>query len=158
MMGQNMPTQIGWFNLKEDIEVQDCGYECAAWYRNIAIKAGRYPVIVYDLWEIKTDNGIKIDGHVSSVRVLFEGTIITDNFGSYFCGIPISDYDEKQHAGEATSYSEQWYLFSVAEAVLHHEDTRFELFPEYEAKEYTFIGSDGIQYIGHGIYKKEVQS
>ena len=51
--------QIGWLNLMEDKVFTDRGYECAAWWQDIAVKAGKYPMFIDGkaVW----DNG-RVDG------------------------------------------------------------------------------------------------
>ena len=147
-----MKKQIGWYNLKEDRIFQNT-YECAAWFENILVKAGKYPVEVTDYQEIKRDDGIVIDGHCKGVYVSLPGTITSDEFGARFCGMPVSDYDQKKNAGQPGRHILSSYLFSVAESILSNPDTPWELFPEYEAKEYSFTSPlDGREIKTHGIY------
>ena len=130
--------QIGWYILREDTVKHDNGYECAAWYQDIAVKAGRYPVVVYDYHEYESDdpswNG-RIGGHIDEAYVEFDGTVVRDDFGARFCGVPVGGYDEKKNAGKHADYSEFWRLYNVAESRFCDPDSPFELFPEYEARE-----------------------
>lgn len=143
-------TQIGWYNLKEDTVFHNNGYECAAWYENIKVPKGRYPAVVYD-FRLGKDG--KVEGHVSSVYALMEGIIESDYFGSMFCGVPVGGYDEKQNTGRKSRYSLSSYGFSVAQNILEDPESPWELFPEYEAREFQFQWKD--ETITHwNIFKK----
>lgn len=70
-------TQIGWYNLKEDRIFRNT-YECAAWYEDVFVKAGKYPVVVYDFRVLKHDNpdfNNRIEGHISGTYTCMNGTI-----------------------------------------------------------------------------------
>ena len=126
--------QIGWFTLKEDREYIDNGYECAAWYEKILVRAGKYPMEVVDYKEI---NG-SIDGHTRSAFIRMHGTIVCDDFGSRLCGVPVGEYDIYQNKGKQSKYNSRVYLFILAENVLNDPDSPYELLPEFEAKEVPF--------------------
>ena len=147
-----MKKQIGWYNLKED-KIYENTFECAAWYERLLVKAGRYPAYVYDYQEVERDEGMVVDGHINGIYVTMPGTIISDEFGARFCGMPISDYDNHKNTGKPASHSMFAYMFSVAESVLKNPDTPWELLPEYEAKEMRFNSPlDGREIVSHGIY------
>lgn len=155
----NKATQIGWYTLKED-EVFRNTYECAAWYEDVLVKAGKYPVYVYDLRIHQSDNpkyNRKIDGHVGSASVYMEGVVVSDEFGSLFCGVPISNYDNKKNAGKPSACSMRPYLYDVARSILCDAESPFELFPEYEARpihDTYCCGKDkGKPFTTHGIYR-----
>lgn len=153
-----MAKQIGWFNLKED-KVFTNYFECAAWYENVLVKAGRYPVVVSDYRERESVEGngrIKIDGYIHSVYVSLPGTITSDDFTSLFCGVPISDYDTTKNKGKEGRHVLGAYMYNVAESILKNPETEWELFPEYEAREYHFSSCiDGTDICSHGIFLKE---
>jgi hypothetical protein len=70
------------------------GYECAAWWRDVRVEAGDYPVFVY------------LDGSTLRFSVKLPGVLVADNFQSLFCGNAIGKgYDETQNAGKPDSYS-----------------------------------------------------
>lgn len=152
MKGRAMDKQIGWYHVKEDREYTNY-FECAAWHENVLVKAGRYPVWVSDYKENATEHGIEISGRISQVSINLPGIITSDEFGGRFCGMPISSYDNSKNAGNAGRHILSSYLFSVAESILSSPDTPWELFPEYEAKEYSFTSPlDGREIKTHGIY------
>lgn len=149
-------TQIGWYNLKEDKEFCDRGYECAAWYENILVKAGKYPIVVYDFKTLENECGTEIDGHCSNASINMDGTIVDDYFGTLFCGVPVGTYDCKKNAGKESFYSFSRYLYSIAKEILNNPNTPYELFDEYEPKEIRFTSIfDGKEHITHGIFLKE---
>ena len=154
-----MDKQIGWYHLKEDKVFHDNGYECAAWYENIAVKAGSYPIMVYDYKvkhfddEARKEFNGRIGGHIDSAYAVFNGTITDDYFGSMFCGVAVGTYDEKQNAGKPAHYSMHMYLYSLAEHVYKGEE-EYELFPEYKVKEDRFISSfDNRECVLYHIYE-----
>ena len=105
--------QIGWLNLMEDKVFTDRGYECAAWWQDIAVKAGKYPMFIDGkaVW----DNG-RVDG-TARVTAELPGIVTSDYFGSLFCGVPVGTYDEKKNEGKEASYFWSAYAFSFAEWV-----------------------------------------
>lgn len=144
--------QIGWYNLKEDTVFHDNGYECAAWYENIKVPAGRYSAVVYD-YRVREDG--KVDGSVSaSVYVTMNGTIESDYFGTLICGVPVGEYDSGKNKGAKSRYCMRAYGYSVADSILHTTDTPWELLPEYEAREFQFE-YDGETYTHWGIFLKD---
>ena len=105
--------QIGWLNLSEDKVFTDNGYECAAWFKNVAVKAGRYPMFI-------DGNAIWADGRVDGtarIHADLPGTVVSDYFGSMFCGVPVGTYDGSRNAGKESSYWWELYAFSFAEWV-----------------------------------------
>jgi len=147
-----MTKQIGWYNLKEDKEFTNY-FECAAWHENVLVKAGRYPVWVSDYKERETERGIEISGRINQVSADLPGIVTSDEFGAIFCGMPISCYDSKKNAGKKSSHTVAAYMFSVAKSILDDSDTPWELFPEYEAREYSFVSPlDGGEIVTHGIF------
>lgn len=145
-------TQIGWFNLKEDTEFHDNGYECAAWSQNVLVKAGRYPIEVYDLKFL--DDG-RIDFSCRGVYISMEGTITTDYFPSMYCGVPVAPYDEHKNTGRKAEYHDYMYTYMLAELVMT-DDSTYELFPEYEARSHTFWSDTWNEEITtHDIYRKQ---
>ena len=145
--------QIGWYILPEAKDFYN-DYECAAWWEKVHIEAGRYPLYVYD--RTFTDDGeLRSNGAYTHM----EGVLVSDNKQSLFYGCPIGEpYDEKKNAGKPASHGGFYYLFSIAEDVLnvnHCRSGRFELLPEYEAKEIRFVSTyDGKEKTTYGIFKK----
>ena len=146
-----MVKQIGWYNLKEDKVFCNNGYECAAWYENILVRAGKYPVEVVD-YKILNDG--QITGHIGSAYITMNGTIESDDFGSRFCGVPIGDYDCYKNKGQKSNYIQSAYLFSVSDSILNNPKTCYELFHEYEARRIDFE-YNGEMHHTHGIFLKE---
>lgn len=148
-------TQIGWYTLKEDKVFRNT-FECAAWYEDVLVKAGRYLVIVYDFRILKHDNSKynnRVEGHIGGTYTHMDGTIVSDEFGARYFGIPIGDYDDGKNAGKPSSHSMMAYMYEVADSVLNDPDSPWELFPEFEARE--IHGEwDGEPYTTHSIYKR----
>ena len=148
-----MDLQIGWIIQDKDEVVCNNSFECAAWYENIAIKAGRYPLKVLDA---HIDDDGRVRGHIGFAYYLIPGTIVSDNFQSLFCGMPIGkSYDGKQNAGKPTIYHSGTYMYNVAESIVEDRG-EYELLPEFEARAIDFISCiDGEKCRTHGIFKKE---
>lgn len=148
-------TQIGWYTLKADKVFRNT-YECAAWYEDVLVKAGKYPVLVYDLRVLKHENpefNGKIEGHIGGTYTNMEGTVVSDEFGARFFGVPVGNYDNRRNAGKTTSHSMMFYMYEVADSVLNDPESCWELFPDYEAR--AIHGEwDGKPFTSHGIYKK----
>lgn len=141
-------TQIGWYILEKD-EVFRNDYECAAWYENVKVKAGRYPVEVYDL-RFESDGEIDCRG----AYVIMEGEIVDDYFASMLCGVPVTHYDSTKNKGKRSEHHGYWYLYEIAHRMLDGK-TDFELFPEYEPREIRFVSErTGEEVVSHGIFKK----
>lgn len=148
------PTQIGWYTLKADKVFRNT-YECAAWYEDVLVKAGKYPVVVYDLRVLEHQdrkyNGM-IEGRIDGTYTHMDGTIVSDEFGARFFGVPVGDYDNSKNAGKPSSHSMMVYMYEVADSVLNDPESPWELFPEYAAK--AIQGEwDGKPYTTHAIYK-----
>ena len=148
-------TQIGWYDLKEDKVFRNT-YECAAWYEEVLVKAGKYPALVYNFRVSKHDdpkyNG-RIEGHIGAAYVRMDGTIVSDEFGARFCGVPVGDYDNYKNAGKPSSHSMMTYMYDVADSILNDSESPWELLPEFEAHEINFE-YDGKNCTSYGIYKR----
>ena len=123
--------QIGWYSLKEDTVFRNAGFETAAWYEDILVKAGKYPIEVSH-YKVR-DNGI-VDGWVSSAYIYMDGVITEDYFPSLFFGNVVTDYDTTKNAGKESTYRMMPYLYQIADSILEDAETPYELLPEYEAK------------------------
>lgn len=148
-MARERFTQIGWYTLDKDTEF-DNTYECAAWYERVLVKAGRYPVEVYDM-RIREDG--EVDGR--GAYVTMPGVVTSDYFASLFCGVPVGEpYDTTKNRGKQSEHHGYWYLYDIAHRILDGKPG-FELLPEYEPREIRFFSSiDGRELVTHGIFKK----
>jgi len=91
-MSQSIPC--GTFRVSEPTVYHYAGYECAAWWRDIRVEPGEYPV------EAQIEHG-----RVKHFLARLQGTIVADNFQSLYCGVAIGkSYDEKQNEGKAVVY------------------------------------------------------
>lgn len=148
----NKATQIGWCNVKSDMDYINNGFECAAWFEKIHVKAGKYPINVYN---IDFDKEGRMHSFIDSGYICYEGEIVCDDFQSRFCGVPIGSYDAEQNKGKKTEASQGIYLYSLASAILEGDD-KYELFPEYEAREIKFKSIfDGRELTTHGVFKRD---
>ena len=148
--------QIGWFVLHKNTEFTNT-YECAAWYENVLVKAGRYPMEVPE-YKLNGDN--EVSGHIDMIGVDLPGIITSDEFGARFFGVPVGDYDNYKNTGKESSHYFRQYLYAVADAILHPENSlytsenySYELLPEYEARDIHFE-YDGKPCVTYGVFKK----
>jgi hypothetical protein len=88
-------TPCGFYRLAETTVFHYAGYECAAWWQDVLVAAGDYPVTLY---KDATSNSLRF-------FVKLPGTIVADNFQSLWGGVPIGDaYNTGQNAGKLGSY------------------------------------------------------
>lgn len=152
-------VQIGWLVLNHDEVFCDNGYECAAWYQNIEVKAGRFPLYVRDP---QYDARGKMETPAPDMAYAdLNGTVKSDYFGSQFCGVPIGTYDESQNNGKEGHYYWSSYLFSVAEAIAtkktYSNGITLTLLPEFKAVQDGSYWSDYRKemVLMYNIYKRD---
>lgn len=137
-------VQIGWLNLPQDEVFCDNGYECAAWFANVDVKAGRFPLYVYDP-QYDARGQLRTPAPDMAYAEL-TGTVKSDYFGSLFCGVPIGTYDETRNKGKESSYTWSSYLYDVAEAIgtnkVYSNGITLELLPEFKAVQDSSYWSD----------------
>jgi hypothetical protein len=84
----------GVYRLTEEKVFTYAGYECAAWWQEIKVPAGDYPVYARYLGK-----------HLEEFIVNLPGTIVRDHFQSLYGGMSIGKtYDVFQNAGNSASY------------------------------------------------------
>lgn len=131
-------------------------YECAAWYEDVLVKAGRYAVLVYSFRVLKYDNekyNNMIEGHIGGTYTHMDGEIVSDEFGARYFGMPIGDYANSKNAGKPSSHSMMAYIHCVADSILNDLESPWELLPDYEARE--IHGEwNGEQFTTYGLYKR----
>lgn len=147
-------TQIGWYTLKADRVFRNT-YECAAWYEDVLVKAGKYPMFVYGFRVLEHQDprfDRKIEGYIGGTYTHLDGTVVSDEFGARFFGVPVGNYDNSKNAGKPSSHSMMVYMYEVADSVLNDPESPWELFPEYVAR--AIQGEwDGNPFTTHAIYK-----
>ena len=117
--------KIGTVTIKEG-ETVTRHFECAAWYEEILLTPGRYDVTT--------------DGNYVFYTV--PGTILEDNFQSYFGGVAFGKgYDTDQTHGNPPTYTAVIDNYCVASAIFEGRGN-IELLPEYSAKEHHFTYED----------------
>ena len=84
----------GTYRVPETTVFRYAGYECAAWWKDIQVETGEYPVYCF------------LEASTLHFTVDLPGVIVADNFQSLYCGNRIgAAYDETQNAGKPASYS-----------------------------------------------------
>ena len=149
-------TQIGWFNLKEEHEYTNT-YECAAWYENVLVPPGRYPIEVYDFKvlhfddEARASHNGRVDCYIGMGYISMDGIITSDEFGARLFGVPVGDYDNYKNAGKKSSHTRHIYLYDIADSILDDPDSPYELLPGFKAERRTY-GSEGEQFTFGDIF------
>lgn len=144
-----MNVCIGTYQLKED-KVFRNEYECAAWYEDVLVKAGTYPVEVYDYY---VENDGEIGGHCRGVYVDMPGTVVSDYFGGEYCGTPIGEYDSLKHAGNPSRHSLFSYMVFVAKSIIDG-DSAYKLDKGFEARPIKFVNYEGKEVTTYGIFQR----
>ena len=148
-----MKFQIGYINIKKE-EVFTNTFETAAWYEDIIVPAGRYPIYAEKFRYNEATNKIEpiIDGWIT---YHIDGTIHSDNFQSLFCGVPFGEsYDGAKNKGKTATYHAQTYPYIIAKSIIEGRGD-FELLPEFEAITDNFISHyTGEKITVHKIIKK----
>lgn len=114
-----MQHHIGWLIAKEDFEHCDRGYECAAWFENMKVeKGGRFPLFARMRTEYNYKTNQNVEYGIDQVTAFIDGTVINDDFGGRFCGVPLGNYDENKNKGKKTDHHITWYGYQFAAIVL----------------------------------------
>jgi hypothetical protein len=109
--------ECGTYRVAETIVKHYAGYECAAWWQDIEVAAGEYPVYAH----------IE-QGHVKRFVVTLPGVIVEDNFQSLFGGMPIGNsYDTKKNAGGAAHYHIQMHDYVVFDSIAHNPESSWQI-------------------------------
>lgn len=152
----NKKTAIGYFNLTEPRVYQNT-FSFAAWYENVNVPAGQYPIEVLDI-KIRSDEqpefNKEVEGYINGSYITMNGTIVSDYFAGHYSGVPISNYDTEQNKGKPSSHTSMVYLHEIAESIVKDPGSPYHLNPEYEAREISFIAFDGKPCTTYGIFYK----
>ena len=115
-------------------------YECAAWYKNLALTPGTYDV--FGLFEkYGPYSGVKPEfvgkEEMKWVTYTVPGVITGDCFDSLFCGNLIARH-RNEHVGEPETHYVQLYPYALAEALCKELPTNITLDPGYRAQLHNF--------------------
>ena len=153
-MSKGEKFQIGWYNLKED-EVFRNTYSYAAWYQDVEVKAGKYPVFAreYQLNERlrKYTNELKDFGNIV---VVLPGKVVASDFSSHYGGVAYGSKTD-QDLGEESEYMYHPYAHSLAHSILEGK-SNIELITPFEAK-YIYFEYEGKQHKTAGIFNNEME-
>jgi hypothetical protein len=99
--------ECGFYHLAETKVFHYAGYECAAWWQDVEVEAGDYPVFAV----IEEDT-------IRWFLVTLPGVVVADNFQALYCGTRIGKpYDEAQNAGKGAEYHIQSNDYPVFESM-----------------------------------------
>jgi hypothetical protein len=134
--------QIGWYVLEKD-EVFRNQFDYAAWYEDVLVKAGKYPVWAryYNFNERlrKEESHLKDFGNIF---ISLPGIVVGDDFSPHYGGVAIGD-KSNVNTGKGSAYGWSPYAHSVAWSILEG-NTRYELIEPFKA-EYVHFEYDGEQ-------------
>lgn len=104
---------VGWYLVPKD-HIYRTGYECAAWYTDVLVKAGRYPIM-------RTGTG-----RSASYSAKLPGTCVAEDFTPLWGGVPIGP-SRQDGVGQPATYVafavNDFYLF------LDNPTSPWEFFP-----------------------------
>ena len=115
-------------------------YECAAWYKNLALTPGTYDV--FGLFEkYGPYSGVKPEfvgkEEMKWVTYTVPGVVTGDCFDSLFCGNLIAPH-RNEHVGEPETHYVQMYPYALAQALSEGLPTSITLDPGYRAQPHNF--------------------
>jgi hypothetical protein len=155
-MSKGEKFQIGWYNLEKD-EVFRNTYSYAAWYEDVLVKAGKYPVYAreYNFNERlrKYTSELKDFGNIV---VVLPGEVVGDDFSSHYGGVAVTSKVD-QGVGKKSEYMYHPYAHSLAHSILEGK-SRIELIAPFEAKYVHFISSiDNRECTTAKVYNTEME-
>lgn len=115
-------TQIGFYILDRPT-VFTRHYECAAWYTNVTVPAGKYPLYA------KVKDGVVQSGH-DSVRVELPGVISGSDFTSRL-GASHGRPQVNEDVGKKEVYRLSSAAYTIAQVILTGANQYYDLFPEF---------------------------
>ena len=130
--------QIGWYTVSEDTEYTDRGYECAAWFKRIMVKAGKYPVMADKFFYNEREKTKTNQLEDRAISIKLTGTVTADDFAGRFCGNLIEGAEFNKYVGQDDSLYLTPYTHSVAHSILGGK-SNIELLDEFEAREIHFV-------------------
>jgi len=145
---------VGYYVVKEDEVFTDNGYACAAWFKKILVKAGRYAVMAGQYSYHERDKYYMDKLADRSLSVKLPGTVVAADFQGRYFGKPIGGSDDasKKYLGETSSICLSPYAHATALAILEGTSS-IELLPEFEAREIPFE-YEGKPNKTYGIFRK----
>ena len=129
---------IGYYTIPEDTEMENRGFECAAWYERIAVKAGKYPIMSSGYAYHERDRRYLPELADRSISIEIPGTVVSDDFGARFCGVPVGGYDSAKNAGNPSRIFLSPYAHALAWDILKGRAKNVELLPRFEARRIEF--------------------
>ena len=144
--------QIGWYTVPKDKEYTDNGYECAAWYKRILVKAGRYPVMARKFQFHERERRMTDQLEDRTISIKLTGTVTADDFAGRFCGNLIDKENPKfnQYVGEESELYLSPYSHAVAKSIIEGT-SQIELLPQFQAREIHFE-YNGEPKVTYGIF------
>jgi hypothetical protein len=143
--------QIGWYNVPEDKEYTNRGFECAAWQETILVKKGKYPVTASEFEYNEREHKFTNELENKTIYIKLNGIVTSDDFcGRYFGKLISNDFNK--NIGKESQMFLHPYGHEVAKDILSNTSS-IELFPEYEAREINFVYNNEPRKT-YGIFKK----
>lgn len=133
--------QIGVYHV-ETPETHTQRYECAAWYREIKIAPGDYPIFA----RFPPNYYRKDEAKDTSISVWLSGTVIASDFSSYYCGVPVGKGKRNEDTGQPAEYHIMPYAHALAIALMEKAPgcEKWRLFDGFEPRwvPFTYNGKE----------------
>lgn len=132
--------QVGWYVVEEDVVLRDASYPTASWYKEILVRAGKYPALA----QVDKSTGYVVD--FPGVYASLPGECVAAWFPSSFGGVPFGSPpapNEHPDVGEPAVYRTSAYAHAVARRLYEGRETPWLLSNVVEPVEIEFESFDG---------------
>lgn len=146
--------QIGWYVLEDPTEFTNRGYECAAWHQTIMVPAGKYPVMAREYAYHERERRYMDKIKDNAIECGLTGEIVGSDFSAHFAGNRVSNKIGSDKGQQGECYLNP-YAHALAKEMLGGKCERWELLPNFEAREIHFVGFDGEPRKTYGIFRKD---
>lgn len=143
-----MTQQIGWLIIGEN-EKRTLHYEYAAWYKELVLDIGRFPIFATFRFDEKMKRNQVAD---ATLIASVEGTVIGDDFSPAWGGVAFASR-RNQLIGQRDTWHYRPYSHALAHALISGDVKNVELLDSFVAMEVPFISFDGRELTTHGIFE-----
>ena len=114
-MANKTSEPVGTYRVGADEVLHNASYECAAWYQDIEVQPGEYPVYAYIQ-----------EGRVKYFLVTLPGIVVASDFSSHFGGVRYGSNVDKDK-GQPGTYHIQIYDYLVFESIHSDPNSRWHI-------------------------------
>jgi hypothetical protein len=126
-----MSEQIGWLIVGEN-EKRTLRYEYAAWYKELILDVGRFPI-----YAIIVESKVVDTSLIASV----EGTVLGDDFSPAWGGVAFAS-KRNELIGQRDTWFYRPYAHALAHGLISGDVKNVELLDGFKAKEVSFVSYD----------------